>query len=121
MRAISGHIWTLAPWIRHQLSPTLAPAGEPLRFRVPDARLGTVTLRGHLRHVPGAESLLLVVHGLGGSSTSHYVVAAARAAEDARLSCLRLDLRGAGGEGEDFYHGGLDGDLAAVLAAPELE
>jgi hypothetical protein len=121
MRAISGHLWTIAPWLRHQLRPGPAPATERFRCSVPDARLGAVSLAGRIRHVPDAGALLVVVHGLGGCSTSHYAVAAALAAERARLSCLRIDLRGASGDGEDFYHGGLDADLAAVLAAPEVQ
>src|SRR5262245_15198790 len=106
MRAISGHLWTVGPWLRHRLFPIEAPPSELFRCLVPDARLGKVALGGRMRHVPGASALLVVVHGLGGSGASHYVLGAAIAAERAGLSCLRIDLRGAAGDGEDFYHAG---------------
>jgi predicted alpha/beta-fold hydrolase len=87
---------------------------------VADPRLGTVQLSGSLREQLQGEEALLVVHGLGGSADSHYMVRAALAAEAAGLSCLRLNLRGSDLQGEDFYHAGLTSDLHAILAAPEL-
>jgi predicted alpha/beta-fold hydrolase len=61
---------------------------------------------------------LLIVHGLGGSSDAHYVIAAARAAERAGLASLRVDLRGA--MGEDLYNAGVTADLRAALASEAL-
>lgn len=63
---------------------------------------------------------MLIVHGLGGSSDSGYCRALARAAADRGWSSLRIDLRGADGDGEDVYHAGLAQDLRAALHSPEL-
>ncbi|HEX3131720.1 MAG TPA: alpha/beta fold hydrolase, partial [Thermoanaerobaculia bacterium] len=75
-----------------------------------------VRLTGLLRERPGDE-LLVLVHGLGGCTDSHYMVRGAEAAEAAGLSCLRMNLRGADRQGEDYYHAGLTSDLHAVLAS----
>jgi len=117
---LAGHYWTIAPRLRHSLRPLAPPAGRPFELAVDDPRLGAVRLSGHLREPPGAQELVLVVHGLGGSAESHYMLRAALAAEAAGLACLRLALRGSDLRGEDFYHAGLTSDLHAVLAAPEL-
>ena len=76
-------------------------------------------LTGRLQAGRGDE-LVVVVHGLGGSHRSPYMVAAARAAAQAGLACLRLNLRGADRRGRDFYHAGLTDDLRAALGAPDL-
>src|SRR6185295_375455 len=85
---------------------------------VGDPRFGAVRLTGRLRD-RGEGDLLVVVHGLGGCTESHYARRAAAAAERAGLSCLRMNLRGCDRSGEDFYHAGLTSDLAAALASPE--
>jgi predicted alpha/beta-fold hydrolase len=70
--------------------------------------------------VRGGSELVVLVHGLGGTVGSHYMLRGARAARAAGLSCLRLNLRGADCSGEDFYHAGLTADLHAALASPDL-
>ncbi len=64
--------------------------------------------------------MLVLVHGLGGSTESSYMRRTARIAESFGLSSLRLNLRGADREGSDFYHAGLSEDLRWVIGAPEL-
>jgi predicted alpha/beta-fold hydrolase len=64
--------------------------------------------------------LLLSVHGLGGNSESPYLAASVWAAARSGWACLRLNMRGADGSGEDFYHAALTADLHAALASPEL-
>jgi predicted alpha/beta-fold hydrolase len=81
-----------------------------------DPDVGPVQLSGRLREHPGATTLLLVVHGLGGSASSHYAIPAAVAADAEGISCLRLNLRGADRNGSDFYHAGLTADLRATVA-----
>ena len=107
------HLWTLSPRIRHAMRPARAPESRPWETRV-----GTVRLTGRLRELPG-DDLLVLVHGLGGGTDSHYMIRGAHAAEAAGLSCLRVHLRGADRLGEDYYHAGLTADLHAVLASPE--
>ncbi len=117
---LGGHFWTIAPRLRHSLAPPVMPATQPFELTVEDSRMGPVRLTGCLREPPGSRELLFVVHGLGGSADSHYMLGAARAAEAAGLACLRISLRGSDRRGEDIYHAGLTSDLHAVLAAPEL-
>jgi predicted alpha/beta-fold hydrolase len=79
-----------------------------------------VRLSGSLRREQDSRELLVVVHGLGGSSESVYARSAAAAAERAKISCLRINLRGADLRGEDLYHAGLSSDLDAALQSPAL-
>jgi predicted alpha/beta-fold hydrolase len=115
-----AHAWTILPAVGHRLVPRGAPASLPWSTTLEDPRLGRVTLRGSLRDHPDAEACLVVVHGLGGAAEAHYCIHAARAAERARISCLRLCLRGADRSGEDFYHAGLTADLSAAVQSPAL-
>jgi predicted alpha/beta-fold hydrolase len=82
-----------------------------------DERRGSVRLHGWHARRPAARELLVILHGLGGSSVSQYATAAARAAERAGLDSLRLDLRGAPGDGEDLYNAGITADVRAALAS----
>jgi hypothetical protein len=122
---LGGHLWTIAPNLRHRVRPHRAPDGASWSTSFEDPRLGALTLRGVLSQPPAEastrrEDLVLLVHGLGGSPDSQYVVRAAQAAARAGLSSLRLALRGADRHGEDFYHAGLTADLEATLASPAL-
>jgi predicted alpha/beta-fold hydrolase len=110
------HLWTLRPRIVHAVRPQRAPESRPWETVVDDPQVGPVRLTGRLRERPGDE-LLVLVHGLGGCTDSHYMVRGAEAAEAAGLSCLRVNLRGADRRGEDYYHAGLTSDLHAVLAS----
>jgi hypothetical protein len=118
---LHGHFWTVAPWLLHLVRPAAAPPSSPFSLRIEDPKVGPVKMHGRIRHAPGSKSLLVAVHGLGGNVESHYVLAAARAADQAGLSCLRINLRGAGGGAVDYYHAGLFSDLHAILKAPELD
>ena len=111
-----GHLWTIAPRVRSALHPVRAAPDEAWSVAVPDDRWGTVRVTGRLREAPGATAVVVVVHGLGGCTESHYIAPAANACADAGLSCLRLNLRGSDRSGEDLYHAGLTADLAAAVA-----
>jgi predicted alpha/beta-fold hydrolase len=82
--------------------------------------MGEVRLTGLLSEVAGSETIVLIVHGLSGNAMSPYCARAARAAQRAGFSSLRLSLRGADYSGEDILHGGITQDLWAALAAPEI-
>jgi predicted alpha/beta-fold hydrolase len=110
------HLWTLRPRIAHAVRPQRAPESRPWETTVDDPQVGPVRVTGRLRERDGDE-LLVLVHGLGGCTDSHYMVRGAEAAEAAGLSCLRVNLRGADRRGEDYYHAGLTADLHAVLAS----
>jgi predicted alpha/beta-fold hydrolase len=114
---LAGHFSTLVPFVRHALAPARAPSHSPWETMLDDPDVGPVRLTGHLQEHPGARSILLVVHGLGGSATSHYAIPAAIAAQAHGISCLRMNLRGADLTGTDFYHAGLTSDLRAAIAS----
>src|SRR5687767_10528357 len=113
---LRGHLATLAPFVRHAIAPARTPS-QPWTATLDDGDVGTVRLTGLLREYPGARSLLLVVHGLGGSASSHYAVPPVVAAYGAKMSSLRLNLRGADLNGTDFYHAGLTADLRTAIAS----
>jgi predicted alpha/beta-fold hydrolase len=67
---------------------------------------------------PAAPSLVALVHGLGGSAESSYVVATTAGLLEAGYHVARVDLRGAGRSIEhssDLYHAGRTEDLRDVL------
>jgi hypothetical protein len=97
-----------------------APQATPWETTLRDPVTGVIRLTGRLRPGSRRSTLLVVLHGLGGSHASFYAVRAARAAEQAGLDCLRLNLRGADRSGQDYYHAGLTADLEAALASPAL-
>ncbi len=120
-RSFHGHLWTVAPhlaWTLWEQVP--APRDEPWDTTVADPVHGAVRLTGWLRARPASDTLVVIQHGLGGSADSRYMMRTAKAAHDAGLSYLRLNLRGADRSGEDLYHAALTQDLRAVLASPSL-
>lgn len=130
---LGSHLWTIGPRVRHMVRPEPAPAAETWHTVLQDPDVGPVRLSGWLRREAAAPAdtadigaaasdgdLLVLLHGLGGTVDSHYMLRGARAAAAADLSCLRLNLRGADRSGEDFYHGGLTADLHAALASADL-
>ena len=119
---LSGHLWTLGPSLRHRARPEAPPPAEPWATSLHDPTVGEVVLRGALHRAAGgpARELCVVVHGLGGSIDSHYVVRSALTAVAAGVDCLRLALRGADRSGADVYHAGLTADLEAALRSPAL-
>jgi len=116
--ALRAHLVTVtAPF---KLEATLPPApGGLWRASAPDAHFGEVALRGRFRDT-GSATLVVLVHGLGGSSESAYLIAAAHEVERMGLSCLRVSMRGGELDGEDTYHAGVSEDLHAALAHPSL-
>lgn len=119
-RAFFGHFWTVTPHLAHVVRPTIGPRDEPWDTTVIDPDVGPIRLTGWLRKPPGADACVVVIHGLGGSADSRYMIEVARAADAAGLAYLRLNMRGADRSGEDFYHAGLTVDLRAALASPAL-
>lgn len=116
---LAGHLWTLVGHLRRQRRQIALPPVEPWSTEVADAVRGSVRLTGELIRGERPEALL-IVHGLGGSSASGYVRAAAAAACRHGLTNLRVNLRGADRLGEDYYHGGLTADLHAAVTSPPL-
>ena len=89
-----------------------------------DPRLFTVVpdtqLLGHCHWQPDCQShrTVILIHGLEGSSESHYMQGTARKAWRAGCNVVRLNQRNCGGTEPltpTLYHSGLSGDLAAVV------
>lgn len=114
--SLEGHLWTIRPWLAHQLRPQKEPAFVPWSGLVEDPVAGPVRFSGRFTAQPAGRAALVIVHGLGGSCLAHYVIEAAAAAERAGFDVLRLNLRGADGEGHDFYNAGLTADVRAAIA-----
>lgn len=116
----SGHWWTIVPKLQELRHPEAPPTGEvPWHLEFEDPVTGTVELNGRLAE-RGGDSLLILVHGLGGSIQSGYMARSGRVAEAMGLSCLRVNMRGADRRGGDFYHAGLSEDLERVIASPAV-
>ncbi len=109
--------------------PLFAP---PKSFEVPTTQARKFALPGggsllglgwwQLGARPGPAVVL--VHGVGGSSESKYVVRAAVAFYRAGYNVIRLNLRGAGASVDDapkLYHAGLTEDLTVVAEALALD
>ena len=120
LRALSGHLWTVGPFLADLVRPPREAAAHGWQTALDDPQVGPVRLTGRLHAPAGARTLLVVVHGLGGSVASSYMIRAAQAAAADGLATLRLNLRGAPRDGEDIHHAGLTADLVAALASPEL-
>lgn len=117
MGAFSGHWWTLAPHVRGFLSDATGRTrakGEPTTITVEDPSRGSVPLRCAW-HPADPDTVVVVVHGLGGSADSGYMHRAVRACAQAGVSCLRVSMRGAALDGIDFHHAGLWSDLEVVF------
>ncbi|HSO38579.1 MAG TPA: alpha/beta fold hydrolase [Labilithrix sp.] len=99
-------------------------AAEELRLPLAPAASAEAHHRLHARAwwveedgVVARRPVVVLVHGIGGSSESRYVVRAAVAMHRAGLHVVRLDLRGAGASIPDapsLYHAGLSADLQVV-------
>ncbi|HTM46119.1 MAG TPA: alpha/beta fold hydrolase [Polyangiaceae bacterium] len=115
-----GHFWTLKGHIGRTLKPEKLPSARHLALSIDAGAIGTVRLSARLSVPSAATSLLILAHGLGGSSQSPYLFPAVNAAHALGIATLRLNLRGADLRGEDFYHAGLTDDVRSWLAHPQL-
>jgi predicted alpha/beta-fold hydrolase len=116
-----GHFWTLGPYLKHNLLRPRVPPWEPWETSLQDGVVGTLQLNGRLTRQTSTDTIVVILHGLGGSATSYYARKAAVAAASAGVDSLRLNLRGADRAGADYYHAGLTDDLDAALRSKALE
>lgn len=114
-----SHFWTLWPHLRGRWRPPEPPPWQHFESHFTDPSGRPVTLTGKL--TPGdPRSLLVLVHGLGGSADSLYLKRTVIAAAKLGPTLLRLNLRGADRRGGDLYHAGLSSDLDQLLTDPLL-
>jgi predicted alpha/beta-fold hydrolase len=130
---ISGHLWTIGPRLAHSVRRKRLVEREPWSVEVADSRWGSLRLtgwwhratcsrdQGSREQAPREDGCwALLVHGLGGSTASHYVAPAVSTLVNAGFDVLALNLRGGDRSGEDVYHAGLVEDVASALASPGL-
>ena len=114
----SAHLQTLGASLPFFAPPrSFRPAGDET-LRIPLPRGGALHAHAWWHDGPGPRPAVVVVHGVGGSSESRYVIRAAVALHRAGWHVLRLDLRGAGdsmGDVRELYHAGLTEDPRATL------
>ena len=110
-----GHRMTLYTWGRPRYFPRLPPP-QPRYFDVaPDAR---VLAHCYWQPDPREHSTLLVLHGLEGSSTAHYMRGLADKGYAHGFNVVLLNQRNCGGTehlSEGLYHSGLSSDPATVI------
>ena len=101
-----------------ELRLPMAPAARAEPHHRLHARAWWARVEGQEREADVKRPIVVVVHGIGGSSESRYVVRAAVALHRAGYHVVRLDLRGAGASIPDapsLYHAGLSADLRVVV------
>lgn len=120
LSTILGHYYTIAPLVRHRFRPPRISPSVTFNVTVNDPKVGPVRLSGQLHPAP-SDTLLVLVHGLGGDVGSHYMQDAVSAGDAAGVAVLRIHLRGADRTGEDIYHAGISNDIHATLASSTLQ
>jgi predicted alpha/beta-fold hydrolase len=110
-----GHRMTLFAWARPRRFPSL-PAPESRLFRVSD----DTQVLGHCHWQAARREAVtaILLHGLEGSSDSHYMCGMADKAFRRGLNVVRLNQRNCGGTehlGPGLYHSGLTADPQAVM------
>jgi uncharacterized protein len=115
MSALGGHFWTLQPFVASKFSPPRPPPSRLFRTSVVTERGERVPVTGRLSGPRDAKTLVLVVHGLGGSASSSYALEASIQAAQRGYACLRLNLRGADRSGVGVYHAGLYDEIQAAI------
>ena len=102
MTALSGHLWTVGPYLQNALFPTTPPHSEQWSAQVMGTAGKRIRITGRLTATENADAIVIVIHGLGGSSSGRYMVKSSTAASALGMASLRLNLRGADRRGEDF-------------------
>jgi predicted alpha/beta-fold hydrolase len=110
-----GHWMTIYCWGRRREFPRLPPPEERL-FDVADDT--QVLAHCHWQRERGAHPLLILLHGLEGSSAAHYMRGIADKAYREGFNVIRLNQRNCGGTehlAAGLYHSGLTHDAGVVL------
>lgn len=110
-----GHTMTLYAWGKPRSFPRL-PTPVPRYFDVAsDAR---VLAHCHWHREPWRHPTILLLHGLEGSSTAHYICGISDKAWAAGWNVVRLNQRNCGGTehlSRGLYHSGLTNDPLCVI------
>ncbi len=107
----SGHLQTILGSLR---KPPAAPPSKNWQVSIENNDL----LSCEISAPDSYNQIVVLVHGLGGSHNSNYMIRMARKLYDQNIMAVRVNLRGCGsGKGLSSlpYHGGRSQDLLAVL------
>ena len=110
-----GHTQTLFAWARPRHFPRLPAPTERFFDVADDAR---VLAHCHWQEVPAAQPTLLLLHGLEGSSSAHYMAGIADKAWAEGWNVVRLNQRNCGNTeklSRGLYHSGLTHDPLFVI------
>ena len=116
------HVQTFGAALPLHAPLTRVPHGaSPERLRIDlDGAVGALIARAWWHHGDAPRKTAVILHGVGGTSDSRYVVRAAQAMWRAGHHVVRVSLRGAGegaAHATSMYHAGLTADPARVVAA----
>lgn len=114
-RFAGGHTQTLYAWARRRSFPALPPPEERYFDVAADAR---VLAHCHWHADRTAHPVLVLLHGLEGSSSAHYMRGIADKAWTAGFHVVRLNQRNCGGTehlSQGLYHSGLTADPLFVI------
>jgi predicted alpha/beta-fold hydrolase len=112
---LNGHLQTVYAWAKPRTFPQLPPPVPRFFDVAPDAR---VLAQCHWQAEPAKHPALLLLHGLEGSSSVHYMGGMADKAFAAGWNVLRLNQRNCGETehlSRGLYHSGLTNDPLFVL------
>jgi predicted alpha/beta-fold hydrolase len=115
-RLRNGHLMTVFAWGRKRPPASLPPVETRLFDVAADTR---VTADCFWQPDRAAHPAIIVLHGLEGSSTAHYMTGIAAKAYAAGFSAVLLNQRNCGGTehlSPGLYHSGLTHDARHVLA-----
>jgi predicted alpha/beta-fold hydrolase len=112
------HLQTLAATLPLWAPPRSFKPSRVEVLRIPLPAGGALHAHGWWQPDTQRRGAVVIVHGVGGSSESRYVVRAAVSLHRAGWHVFRLDLRGAGGsvvDAHELYHAGLTEDLRVAI------
>jgi len=117
---IGGHMWTIAPLARQSWPDGKPPVRQELAITLMDDRFGPIRLSATLCDRLDSDSVVVIVHGLGGNRQAAYVRRASSTLVASGFATMAVDLRGADRRGGGFYHVAQAEDLRAICRAPCL-
>lgn len=117
---VGGHWWTIAPLARRLLPSPGLPVRQEVGITLVDERFGPTLLHATFSDRADSDSVVILVHGTGGSRQAGYVKRATIALHEAGFATLAVDLRGADRRGGGYYHAAQVEDLRAVCRASVL-
>lgn len=115
-----GHWWTIAPFARQMFGSGTFPEMQEVGITVVDDRFGPTHLSASFCDNPASDSVVILLHGLGGDRHAGYVKSATASLQSAGFATMAVDLRGANRHGGGFYHVAQEEDLRAVCRSPAL-